>query len=71
MTDLSAKIKAQMAEYEQGDPLAHFVAAVESVLENHSEFPEGWCVSCGRDYPCVTVRDVAVAFRVVQPEAET
>lgn len=70
MSDLVQKIRrlplmqprALPAEFH--DNVLRLQVAVESVLEGHGEFPSGWCVACGRDFPCVTLRGVAVALGV-------
>jgi hypothetical protein len=38
--------------------------AIRGVLDDHAEFPEGWCVTCGRDFPCVTLQHVGAALGV-------
>jgi hypothetical protein len=63
MADLADKIRQAMRE-EMSGYHERWRAAINSVLEDHAEFPDGWCVNCGRSYPCVTLQHVGAALGV-------
>jgi hypothetical protein len=65
VSDLVQKIKDHVDDrVEQALRPDLLADAVKAALERHSEYPPGWCVNCGRDYPCMTVTDMAEALGV-------
>lgn len=65
MGDLADKIRLR-AEDRLANCLEPQTAAnaVIAVLTLHREYPQGWCVNDGFDWPCITVRDIAAVFSI-------
>lgn len=69
MSDLAAKIVRHVGDLTELHLRPDLLAdAIRGVVDDHAEFPEGWCVNCGRSYPCVTLQHVGAALGVYEPE---